>query len=71
VKEKGSFMARIPGEKQPAAHYDCSDCLAFCCSVYDVVEVTDRDLRRLDLRIAAGGMSRLPRTVALLLLRSA
>jgi Fe-S-cluster containining protein len=27
--------------------YDCVDCPAFCCSVYDRVQVTPRDVRRL------------------------
>lgn len=28
-------------------HYDCNDCPAFCCSIYERVEVKARDLRRL------------------------
>ena len=27
--------------------YDCSKCPAYCCSIYERVEVTPRDLRRL------------------------
>jgi Fe-S-cluster containining protein len=27
--------------------YDCSKCIAFCCSIYERVEVTDFDLKRL------------------------
>jgi Fe-S-cluster containining protein len=28
-------------------HYDCTECPAFCCSVYERVAVTDADLARL------------------------
>jgi Fe-S-cluster containining protein len=31
----------------PRVHYDCGKCPAFCCSIYGVVQVTDRDLTRL------------------------
>jgi uncharacterized protein len=27
--------------------YDCVDCPAYCCSIYDRVQVTPRDIRRL------------------------
>jgi Fe-S-cluster containining protein len=27
--------------------YDCDKCVAYCCSIYDRVQVTPRDLRRL------------------------
>jgi Fe-S-cluster containining protein len=27
--------------------YDCNKCVAYCCSIYDRVQVTPRDLRRL------------------------
>jgi Fe-S-cluster containining protein len=33
--------------KHLKVHYDCTECPAFCCSVYERVEVTDRDLTRL------------------------
>src|SRR4026209_1432485 len=36
----------IPGRK-PRVYYDCGDCPAFCCSVYERVQVTPRDVRRL------------------------
>ena len=39
-------MGTIPTAK-PKVYYDCSDCPAFCCSVYDRVQVTARDIRRL------------------------
>ena len=29
------------------SYYDCSKCPAYCCSVYERVQVTKRDLRRL------------------------
>jgi hypothetical protein len=32
---------------KPKIFYDCTDCPAFCCSVYDRVQVTPRDIRRL------------------------
>jgi Fe-S-cluster containining protein len=31
----------------PRVQYDCRKCPAYCCSIYGVVEVTDRDLARL------------------------
>ena len=27
--------------------YDCTDCIGYCCSIYDRVDVTKRDLKRL------------------------
>lgn len=39
-------MGTIPTAK-PKIYYDCNDCPAFCCSVYDRVQVTTRDIRRL------------------------
>ena len=33
-------------ETQPA-NYNCSDCPAYCCSVYERVQVTTRDIRQL------------------------
>ena len=32
---------------QKKSYYDCVDCPAYCCSVYDRVQVTPRDIRRL------------------------
>jgi Fe-S-cluster containining protein len=29
------------------AYYDCSKCPAYCCSIYERVQVTKRDLKRL------------------------
>ena len=45
-------------ETKPA-YYNCSKCPAYCCSIYERVQVTKRDLKRLakhfavDLEIAA------------------
>jgi len=36
----------IAGRK-PKSYYDCVDCPAYCCSVYERVQVTPRDIRRL------------------------
>ena len=33
--------------EQPRLQFDCTKCLAFCCSIYERVEVTPRDVRRL------------------------
>jgi Fe-S-cluster containining protein len=30
-----------------AVKYDCDKCVAYCCSIYDRVKVTPRDVRRL------------------------
>jgi uncharacterized protein len=40
-------MGRTITDEQPKVHYDCSKCPAFCCSVYERVQVTKRDLKRL------------------------
>ena len=32
---------------KPRSYYDCVKCPAYCCSVYDRVQVTPRDIRRL------------------------
>jgi uncharacterized protein len=34
-------------DTQPKTYYDCLDCPAYCCSVYERVQVTSRDVRRL------------------------
>ena len=39
-------MGTIPTAK-PKVYYDCTDCPAFCCSAYERVQVTPRDIRRL------------------------
>ena len=38
---------RVIKDEQPRVFFDCSRCPAFCCSVYERVEVTKRDLNRL------------------------
>ena len=40
-------MGRTLTDEQPRVHYDCSKCPAFCCSIYERVQVTRRDLNRL------------------------
>ena len=39
-------MGAVPTAK-PKIYYDCTDCPAFCCSAYERVQVTPRDIRRL------------------------
>ena len=34
-------------DEQPRVYFDCSKCPAFCCSIYERVQVTKRDLNRL------------------------
>src|SRR5690349_2923656 len=34
-------------DEQPRIYFDCSKCPAYCCSIYDRVQVTKRDLNRL------------------------
>ncbi|MFN2491539.1 MAG: YkgJ family cysteine cluster protein [Pyrinomonadaceae bacterium] len=38
-------LAPVTGYK--ALKYDCDKCVAYCCSIYDRVQVTPRDVRRL------------------------
>lgn len=40
-------MGRTTTDEQPKIHYDCSKCPAFCCAIYERVQVTRRDLNRL------------------------
>lgn len=40
-------MAKKITDEQKRIHFDCSKCPAYCCSVYERVSVTGRDLRRL------------------------
>jgi uncharacterized protein len=40
-------MGKTPANGKPKDPYDCVDCPAYCCSIYDRVQVTPRDLRRL------------------------
>src|SRR5215203_1971809 len=34
-------------DEQPRVYFDCNKCPAFCCSVYERVKVTKRDITRL------------------------
>ncbi len=40
-------MAKKITDEQPRVYFDCSKCPAFCCSIYERVIVTNRDLKRL------------------------
>jgi Fe-S-cluster containining protein len=40
-------MGDIVAKAKPRSYYDCVACPAYCCSVYERVQVTLRDLRRL------------------------
>ncbi len=41
------LMAKQITDEQPRVYFDCSKCPAFCCAIYERVEVTKRDLNRL------------------------
>ncbi|HEV2707241.1 MAG TPA: YkgJ family cysteine cluster protein [Pyrinomonadaceae bacterium] len=40
-------MAKKITDEQPRVYFDCSKCPAFCCSVYERVQTSDRDITRL------------------------
>ncbi|HEV2761990.1 MAG TPA: YkgJ family cysteine cluster protein, partial [Pyrinomonadaceae bacterium] len=40
-------MGKKLTDDQPRVYFDCNKCPAFCCSVYERVQVTKRDLNRL------------------------
>lgn len=40
-------MGTVSTNGKKKSYYDCVDCPAYCCSVYDRVQVTSRDIRRL------------------------
>jgi uncharacterized protein len=40
-------MAKKVTDDQPKVHFDCTKCPAFCCSIYERVQVTKRDIARL------------------------
>jgi uncharacterized protein len=40
-------MVKKVTDEQPRVHFDCSKCPAYCCSVYERVTVTPRDIKRL------------------------
>ena len=39
--------APVIKDDQPRAYFDCNKCPAFCCSIYERVRVTKRDVTRL------------------------
>jgi Fe-S-cluster containining protein len=40
-------MGKKITDEQPRVYFDCSKCPAFCCSIYERVQVSKRDLNRL------------------------
>ena len=40
-------MGSTSGNGHKALKYDCDNCIAYCCSIYDRVQVTPRDVRQL------------------------
>ena len=40
-------MPKRVTDEQPRVFFDCSKCPAFCCSIYERVQVSNKDLRRL------------------------
>lgn len=40
-------MGKQNTDGQPHVHYDCSKCPAYCCAIYERVQVTKRDIKRL------------------------
>ena len=40
-------MVKTIKDEQPRVYFDCTKCPAFCCSIYDRVQVTKRDITRL------------------------
>ena len=40
-------MGKKVVDEQPRVYFDCSKCPAYCCSIYDRVQVTKRDVNRL------------------------
>src|SRR5215213_5849439 len=38
---------RVIKDDQPRVYFDCNKCPAFCCSIYERVQVTKRDVNRL------------------------
>ena len=40
-------MAKKITDEQPRVYFDCSKCPAYCCAIYERVQVTKRDLNRL------------------------
>jgi uncharacterized protein len=40
-------MGKKVTDEQPRVYFDCSKCPAFCCAIYERVQVTKRDVNRL------------------------
>jgi uncharacterized protein len=40
-------MGKTSTDDQPKVYYDCAKCPAYCCAIYDRVQVTKRDIKRL------------------------
>jgi Fe-S-cluster containining protein len=40
-------MGKKVTDEQPRVYFNCSKCPAYCCSIYERVQVTKRDLNRL------------------------
>ena len=40
-------MVKTIKDDQPRVYFDCTKCPAFCCSIYERVQVTKRDITRL------------------------
>ncbi|MBA2340906.1 MAG: YkgJ family cysteine cluster protein [Pyrinomonadaceae bacterium] len=40
-------MTKTITDDKPRIHFDCTKCPAFCCSIYERVQVTKRDISRL------------------------
>jgi Fe-S-cluster containining protein len=40
-------MGDILPKESTRSYYNCSECPAYCCSIYERVQVTPRDIRRL------------------------
>ena len=45
--QAGNGAEPVIKDDQPRAYFDCNKCQAFCCSVYERVRVTKRDVTRL------------------------
>lgn len=42
-----TIMGAPASSTKPKSYYNCVECPAYCCSVYERVQVTPRDIRRL------------------------
>ena len=40
-------MVKTIKDEQPRTYFDCAKCPAYCCSIYERVQVTKRDITRL------------------------